>query len=88
MPAERAAVTDRDLTVLLPAYAIDGLKTAFRIGFFLLLPFLVLDLLVAVALLGLGMNGLEARVVSLPLKLLLFVTVDGWTLLTHGLLGV
>ena len=86
-PADRDAVTDHDLGVMLPAYAIAGLEAAFRIGFFLLLPFLVLDLLVAIALLGLGMNGLEARVVSLPLKLLLFVSVDGWALLTHGLLG-
>lgn len=86
-PADRDAVTDHDLTVMLPAYALEGLQAAFRIGFFLLLPFLVLDLLVAVALLGLGMNGLEARVVSLPLKLLLFISVDGWALLTHGLLG-
>lgn len=87
VPAERASVTNHDLGVMLPAYAIEGLQAAFRIGFFLLLPFLVLDLLVAIALLGLGMNGLEARVVSLPLKLLLFVSVDGWALLTHGLLG-
>ena len=83
---ERAQVTDRDLAVLGPAFALSELKSAFRVGFFLLLPFLVLDLLVAVALLGLGMHSIEARVIALPLKLLLFIAVDGWGLLARGLL--
>jgi type III secretion protein R len=82
----RAKVSDRDLVVLGPAFAIAELKTAFRIGFFLLLPFLVIDLLVAVVLLALGMHTLDARVLALPCKLLLFVAVDGWALLARGLL--
>ncbi len=85
-PAEQGTVRDRDLVVLMPAFALSELKAAFRIGFFLLLPFLLLDLLVGVVLLALGVHTLEARVVSLPLKLLLFVAVDGWSLLVHGLL--
>ncbi len=80
------AATDHDLSVLAPAFALAELKSAFRIGFFLLLPFLVLDLLIAVVLLATGMHTIEARVLSLPLKLLLFVTVDGWSLLVHGLM--
>jgi type III secretion protein R len=86
-PADaRARLSDRDLVVLGPAFALTELKTAFRIGFFLLLPFLVIDLLVAVVLLALGMHTLETRVLALPCKLLLFVAVDGWALLTRGLL--
>lgn len=84
--AERAAVRDRDLAILGPAFAISELKAAFRIGFYLLLPFLVLDLLVAVALLALGMHTIDARVIALPCKLLLFVVIDGWSLLLRGLL--
>ncbi len=85
-PAERDRVTDRDLVVLGPAFAVAELKAAFRVGFFLLLPFVLIDLLVAVVLLAVGVHTLEARVIALPLKLLLFVAVDGWALLTRGLL--
>jgi type III secretion protein R len=85
-PDQRAKVGDRDLVVLGPAFALAELKTAFRIGFFLLLPFLVIDLLIAVVLLAVGMHTLDARVVALPLKLLLFIAVDGWALIAKGLL--
>lgn len=81
------AANEKDLGVMLPAYALSELRVAFQIGFYLLLPFLVLDLLVAMALLGLGVHTLETRVVSLPLKLLLFVSIDGWTLVQRALLG-
>lgn len=84
--AEREQVTDRDLVVLGPAFALAELKAAFRIGFFLLLPFLVIDLLLAVALLALGLHTLNARVLALPLKLLLFIAIDGWALVARGLL--
>ena len=80
-------VSDRDLVVLVPAFAVAELKAAFRVGFFLLLPFLVLDLLIAVVLLALGMHTIDARTIALPCKLLLFVAVDGWALVTRGLLG-
>ena len=83
---DKSGATDHDLSVLAPAFALAELKSAFRVGFFLLLPFLVLDLLIAVALLATGMHTIEARVLSLPLKLLLFVSVDGWSLLVHGLM--
>lgn len=83
---QRAKVGDRDLAVLAPAFALQELKAAFRIGFFLLLPFLVLDLLVAVALLALGMHTLDARLIALPCKILLFISVDGWQMIVKGLL--
>ena len=84
-PAERDQVKDDDLTVLTPAFVTSELKEAFAIGFLLFLPFLVIDLLCANVLLSLGMHMLSPTTVSLPFKLLLFVLVDGWALLTRGL---
>lgn len=76
---------DHDLLVLLPAFAIGQLKAAFLIGFFLFIPFLVIDLVVANLLLTLGMNLVAPQAMALPFKLLLFVLVDGWSLLARGL---
>ena len=84
-PAERDQVKDDDLLVLTPAFVTSELKEAFSIGFLLFIPFLVIDLLVANVLLSLGMHMLSPTTVSLPFKLLLFVLVDGWALLTRGL---
>lgn len=84
-PAGRGAVTDRDLMVVVPAFVIGELAAAFQIGFLLFVPFLVVDLVVANILLALGMHMLSPTTVSLPFKLLLFVLVDGWHLLTQGL---
>ncbi|MDP2111095.1 MAG: flagellar type III secretion system pore protein FliP [Thiobacillus sp.] len=75
------------LAVLAPAFLTSELKTAFQIGFMVILPFLVIDLVVAAVLTALGMIMLPPQLVSLPLKLLLFVTVDGWHLLVGSLLG-
>lgn len=80
------APQEDDLAVLAPAFALAELRLSFQIGFLLLLPFLVLDLLVAALLQGLLLPGLSAQVVALPFKLLLFVLCDGWQLLTRGLL--
>ena len=85
-PAERDAVTDRDLAVLAPAFIVGELKSAFQIGFLLLLPFLVLDLVISSLLTTLGMYSLDPRAVALPFKLLLFVLADGWHLVARGLL--
>ena len=71
--------------VLLPAFLVGQLRTAFLIGFLLFIPFLVVDLLVANVLLALGMNMLAPAAVALPFKLLLFVLADGWSLLSQGL---
>ncbi|MFC1596246.1 flagellar type III secretion system pore protein FliP [Candidatus Margulisiibacteriota bacterium] len=74
------------LYVLIPAYSISELKTAFQMGFVIFIPFLVIDLIVANVLLSLGMFMLSPVMVSLPFKILLFVLADGWFLVTRGLL--
>ncbi|HEY6326909.1 MAG TPA: flagellar type III secretion system pore protein FliP [Candidatus Cybelea sp.] len=72
------------LSVLVPAFVVGELRNAFAIGFALYLPFVAIDLAVAAMLMGLGMMMLSPPVVSLPVKLLLFVMVDGWALLCGG----
>ena len=72
--------------VLLPAFVISELKTAFELGFVLFLPFLVVDLIVASVLLSMGMMMLPPMMISAPLKILLFVLVDGWHLVTESLM--
>lgn len=67
-------------SVLLPAFVTSELKTAFQIGFLLLIPFLVIDLVVASVLMSMGMVMLSPLIISLPFKLMLFVLVDGWSL--------
>ncbi len=71
---------------LVPAFVISELKTAFQIGFLLYIPFLILDMIVASVLMAMGMMMLPPIVVSLPFKLLLFVLVDGWQLVTGSIL--
>lgn len=71
---------------LIPAFVISELKTAFQIGFLLYIPFLILDMVVASVLMAMGMMMLPPVVVSLPFKLLLFVLVDGWQLVTGSIL--
>ncbi len=83
---ESTSVSDKDLSVIVPAFVITELKEAFIIGFLIFLPFLVLDMLLANILLALGMQTLSPSQVSLPFKILLFVAVDGWALLSRGLI--
>jgi flagellar biosynthetic protein FliP len=71
--------------VLIPAFIISELKTAFQIGFLIFLPFLVIDLVVASTLMSMGMMMLPPIFISLPFKILLFVLVDGWDLVTRSL---
>ncbi|OJZ19060.1 MAG: flagellar biosynthetic protein FliP [Thiobacillus sp. 65-29] len=75
------------LAALAPAFLTSELKTAFQIGFMVVLPFLIIDLVVAAVLTALGMIMLPPQLVSLPLKLLLFVSIDGWHLLVGSLTG-
>ncbi len=75
------------LSALAPAFLTSELKTAFQIGFMVILPFLVIDLVVTAVLTALGMIMLPPQLVSLPLKLLLFVAADGWHLLVGSLIG-
>jgi len=69
------------LTLLIPSFMTSELKTAFQIGFMIFIPFLVIDLVVASVLMSMGMMMLSPMLISLPFKLMLFVLVDGWTLL-------
>ncbi len=71
--------------VLIPAFVISELKTAFQIGFLIFLPFLIIDLVVSSALMSLGMMMLPPVFIALPFKILLFVLVDGWNLVTQSL---
>ena len=84
-PDRRDAVGRDDLLVVLPAFLITELAEAFQIGFLVFIPFLVIDMVVANVLLALGMHMLSPTTVSLPFKLLLFVLVDGWYLLSRAL---
>ncbi|OMF36837.1 flagellar biosynthetic protein FliP [Paenibacillus sp. FSL H8-0548] len=79
-------VEDIPITVLIPAYAISELKTAFQMGFMIFIPFLVIDMIVASTLMAMGMMMLPPVMISLPFKLLLFVLVDGWYLIVKSLL--
>jgi flagellar biosynthetic protein FliP len=72
-------------TVLVPSFVVSELKTAFIMGFCLFLPFILVDIVVSVVLMSLGMMMMPPVVVSTPMKLLLFVLVDGWTLVIRGL---
>ena len=80
-----ASVSDTDFMVVVPAFLVTELLEAFALGFAIYLPFLVIDLVVANVLLGLGMQTLNPNQISLPFKLLLFVAADGWGLLAESL---
>ncbi|MCO6430207.1 MAG: EscR/YscR/HrcR family type III secretion system export apparatus protein [Deltaproteobacteria bacterium] len=74
-----------ELRILIPAFVLTEIKEGFAMGFVLLLPFLAIDLIVANILAGMGMYMLSPMMISLPLKLILFVAADGWIVLTKGL---
>jgi type III secretion protein R len=85
-PAERAKqLKPDDLIVLAPAFTLSELTAAFRIGFLLYLAFVVVDLVIANVLLALGLSQVTPTQVAIPFKLLLFVVLDGWSTLMHGL---
>ncbi len=75
------SLEDLPLTVLVPAFMTSELKTAFQIGFMIFIPFLIIDLVVASVLMAMGMMMLSPLIISLPFKIMLFVLVDGWTLI-------
>lgn len=76
-----------ELTTLVPAFMLSELKTAFYLGFKIYLPFLIIDIVISTILISMGMMMLPPVMISLPFKLLLFVLVDGWSLITRGLMG-
>jgi flagellar biosynthetic protein FliP len=73
------------MRVLIPAYVTSELKTAFQIGFMVFIPFLIIDLVVAIVLMAMGMMMVSPMMISLPFKIMLFVLVDGWDLLLASL---
>ena len=87
----KAPVPDRpeqvDLLKLTPAFILNELRVSFTIGFVILLPFLLIDLVVASILLALGMMMVPPSTISLPIKILMFVLIDGWGLILQGVLG-
>jgi len=85
-PQQAAALSERDFIVAVPAFTVSELSVAFEIGFLIFLPFLVIDLVISNILMAMGMMMLSPTTVSMPFKLLLFVLIDGWVKLTHGLI--
>jgi len=86
LPKEaREDLSPKDFVVLVPAYVLSQLKNAFEIGVLIYLPFFVIDLVTSNILLAMGMMMLSPLTIALPLKLLLIVMVDGWSLIVHGL---
>jgi len=81
------SVDDIPNSVLIPAFMTSEIKRGFMIGFFLYIPFVVIDMIVASVLMSMGMMMLPPTVISLPFKLLLFVLVDGWMLTVQTLIG-
>ena len=81
-PATRADVPTR---VLIPSFVLSELKKAFEIGFLIFIPFLIIDIVVASTVMSMGMVMLPPVVISLPFKILLFVLVDGWTMIAESL---
>jgi flagellar biosynthesis protein FliP len=85
--AERPeSIEDIPLTMLVPAFALSEIKTAFQMGFMIFIPFLVIDMIVASVLMSMGMMMLPPVMISLPFKILLFILVDGWYLIMKSLL--
>lgn len=82
---DRKGIEDKDFLILVPAFVVSELKEAFQIGFLLFVPFIVIDIVVANILLALGMQMLSPTTISMPFKLLLFVMIDGWYLISKGL---
>ena len=72
---------------MIPAFVVSELKTAFQIGFLVFIPFVIIDLVVASVLMSMGMMMLSPMIISLPFKIMLFVLIDGWALISGTLVG-
>jgi len=82
---KRDTLSSTDMLIVVPSFTVSELTRAFQIGFLIFLPFLVIDLIISNILLAMGMMMMSPTTVSLPFKLLLFVMLDGWSKLVHGL---
>lgn len=80
-------IGDIDTMLLVPAFMLSELKAAFQIGFVIFLPFLLIDVVVATILMSMGMLMVPPMMISLPIKILVFVLIDGWNLIVHSLMG-
>ncbi|MEO5341870.1 MAG: flagellar type III secretion system pore protein FliP [Gammaproteobacteria bacterium SHHR-1] len=80
-----ASTEEIPMTVMMPSFLISELKTAFQIGFMLFIPFLIIDIVVASVLMSMGMMMLSPMIISLPFKIMLFVVIDGWSLVASTL---
>lgn len=86
-PMNKDEIKSLPLTTLMPAYALSEIQSAFKISFYLYVPFVVIDLVVSSVLLALGMMMMSPVTISIPIKLILFVAMNGWTLLSKGLVS-
>jgi type III secretion protein R len=84
-PDAHMDVTPNDLIVVIPAFVLSELRRAFETGFLLYLPFIAVDLVITAILMAMGMSSVSPTTISVPFKLFLFVAVQGWTRLIHGL---
>ncbi len=84
-PDAHMDVTSDDLIVVIPAFVLSELRRAFETGFLLYLPFIAVDLVITAILMAMGMSSVSPTTISVPFKLFLFVAVEGWTRLIHGL---
>jgi type III secretion protein R len=82
----RLRLASDDLVILLPSFTISELKRAFEIGFLLYLPFLVIDLVVTTILIAMGLSQVQPTIITVPFKIFVFIAVDGWARLIHGLI--
>jgi flagellar biosynthetic protein FliP len=83
----KRSLSQEDISVIAPAFMISELRRGFEIGFLIALPFLIIDLIVAIIIMSMGMMMLPPAVVSLPIKLIFFVMIDGWNLLARSLMA-
>lgn len=84
---EGAEMEQAEMNILVPAFILSELKTAFKLGFLIYLPFVLIDLVTATVLMALGMMMLPPMMISLPIKILFFILADGWTILIRGILA-
>jgi type III secretion protein R len=78
-------MTNNDIAILVPSFLIAELKRAFEIGFLLYLPFMVVDMVVTTILIAMGLSQISPQIITVPFKVFLFISIDGWTRLLHGL---
>ncbi len=81
----RVRMTNTDLSILIPSFLIAELKRAFEIGFLLYLPFMVVDMVVTTILIAMGLSQISPQIITVPFKVFLFISIDGWSRLLHGL---